>query len=56
MPDISAAFDFGDAAAWALIVATLVFHFEVHRTVVGGAVALAVLAGLIVKAVLVPLT
>ena len=56
MPDISAAFDFGDAAAWGFIGATLVYHFARHRALTGGAVALAVLAGLIIKAVLMPLT
>ena len=56
MPEMSAAFDFGDAAAWGFIVAILVYHFLVKRTLVGGAVMAAVLAGLIVKAVLMPLT
>jgi hypothetical protein len=56
MPDISSVFDFGDAAAWGFVAAIIVFHLAAYRLPVGGAVALAVLAALVVEAVLMPLT
>jgi hypothetical protein len=58
MPDISAAFDYGDAVAWAFIAAVLVFNFEVRRMRAGSAAAaaLAVFSALVVGAALMPLT
>ena len=52
----SAAFDFGDAAAWSFIVAAILYHFGIRRIWTGAAVALAALAGLVIEAVLIPLT
>lgn len=56
MPPLSAVLDFGDVAAWGLIVATVVFGIGVRHLTMGGAVALATLAGLSAKSVLMPLT
>ena len=53
---LSSVLDFGDVAAWGLIVAVVVFGVSARRMAMGGAAALAVLAGLAAKSVLMPLT
>jgi hypothetical protein len=56
MPHLASVLDFGDVAAWGLIVATAVFAIGVRRLPMGGAVALAALAALAAKSVMMPLT
>jgi hypothetical protein len=56
MPPLSSVLDFGDVAAWGLIVTTIVFGIGIRHLTMGGAVALAALAGLAAKSVLMPLT
>ncbi len=56
MPPLSAMIDFGDVAAWGVIMATAVFAIGIRRLPMGGAVALAVLAALATKSALMPLT
>ncbi len=57
MPSLANAVDFGDVAAWGVIVATLVYAVaDQRRYRVGSAVALAALAALVIKSALMPLT
>jgi hypothetical protein len=56
MQAISAVLDFGDVAAWGFIVAAGVLAMWARRIPLGGAVALAALAALAAKSVLMPLT
>jgi hypothetical protein len=48
--------EFSEVAAWGLIVAAVVYAAGLHRLPTGATVALATLAGLATKAMLLPLT
>jgi hypothetical protein len=57
MPSLANAVDFGDVAAWGVIVGTFVYAMADQRHYrVGSAVALAALAALVIKSALMPLT
>jgi hypothetical protein len=53
---IESTLEFSEVAAWGLIVAALVYAAGLHRLPAGATVALAALAGLATKAMLLPLT
>lgn len=55
MTQLSSVIDFGDVAAWGLIVAIGVFAVAIRRLPMGGAVALAALAALAAKSMMMPL-
>lgn len=55
MTSLSSVLDFGDVAAWGLIIAIAVFAVAIRRLPMGGAVALAALAALVAKSVMIPL-
>jgi len=53
---IDMSLEFSEVAAWGLIVALLVYAAGLHRLPMGATVALAALAALATKAMLLPLT